>query len=171
MALRQTIGLGGAAASLVIGLTCFSRSRWGPKAKAAAKEFHRASYNALPTNWSGPIFKPQLDYPMEYPPSSEKPWERIDFKKDPEKYMQYVLEYCFEGNVENGFVPQKNPKRRWFHAPWMCQTATGREPIHGLTYERPAPVGYLAETQNRVCQNWAVAMYNEQGETICSSQY
>lgn len=162
--------VGGATAAL--GLATWSHSRWGPMAKASVKEFHRSSYNRPPPDWSGPTFKPRLDYPraarsslssslssVEKPP----PWSKIDFKREPEKYMQAVLEYCFEGNVENDFVPQRNPTRNWYHAPWMCQTAIGREPIHGLTYERPAPERYLADTQKRVCQSWAVAMYNEQG--------
>jgi hypothetical protein len=87
----------------------------------------------------------------------------LDFKTKPQKYLHAVLEYCFDGNLENDFVPQKNTKRKWYHAPWMCQTPFGREPIHGLTFERPAPIGYLAETQKRPCQSWAVGMYNEPG--------
>ena len=83
--------------------------------------------------------------------------------------VQAILDYCFEGNVNNDFVPQKNSRRNWYHAPWMCQTAIGREPIHGLTFERPAPSGYLADTQQRVCQSWAVAMYNEEGEALTFS--
>ena len=92
-------------------------------------------------------------------------WLEINFKKEPEKYMRAVLEYCMDGNLENGFVPQNNKTRNWYHAPWMSQTPIGREPIHGLTFERPAPVGYLADTQSKVCQSWAVAMYNEEGES------
>lgn len=163
MVLRVLVAAG--STCIVVGAAvCWSHSRCGPKARAAAKEFHRASYNPPPANWSGPVFKPRLDYPTTSPPFSERPWERIDFKKEPGKFMQSVLEYCFDGNVENDFVPQKNPKRKWFHAPWMCRTAMGREPIHGLTFERPAPIGYLAETQKHLRQSWAVAMYNEIGE-------
>ena len=168
MALRK-IAVGGMSA--LVGVAFWSHSRWGPKAKAAVKEFHRPSYNDLPANWKGPSFKPRLDYPAHCPPRSSaaepKPWETIDFKKEPESYMQAILEYCLDGNVESGFVPQKNKTRNWYHAPWMSQTPIGREPIHGLTFERPAPVGYLAETQTRVCQSWAVAMYNEEGEKLC----
>ena len=78
--------------------------------------------------------------------------------------MHTVLEYCLDGNLENEFVPQKNLNRNWYHAPWMSLTTSGREPVHGLTFERPALMGYLADTQTRVCQSWAVAMYNEEGE-------
>ena len=176
----------GGASSFAVGLTCWSHSRWGPKAKASLKQFHRSSFNEPPEEWTGPLFKPRLDYPTAKPLaarscSSRKcssgedgketrdetmPWLKIDFKKEPEKYMRAVLEYCMEENLENGFVPQKNKQRHWYHAPWMSQTPIGREPIHGLTFERPAPVGYLAETQTKVCQSWAVAMYNEEGESV-----
>jgi hypothetical protein len=161
--LRLAIGLGGASLAVV---ACWSHSRWGPKAKASLKEYHRASYNPAPADWRGPLFKPRLNYPSERPPANATamPWEKIDFKKEPEKYMQSILDYCMEGNVENGFVPQRNSRRNWYHAPWMSQNNIGREPIHGLTFERPAPVGYLADTQDRVCQSWAVAMYNAEGE-------
>ena len=154
-----------------LGVPCWLHSRWGPKAKASIKEFHRPSFNSLSTNWRGPRFEPRLDYPAQCPQRSNaselKPWESIDFKKEPERYMQTVLEYCLDGNLENEFVPQKNLKRNWYHAPWMSRTAIGREPVHGLTFERPAPDGYLADTQTRVCQSWAVAMYNEEGEEHC----
>ena len=126
-----------------ITILAFSRSRWGPKTRASIREFHRTSYNPPPPDWSGSTFKPKLDYPTAFPTADEKPpWTMIDFKREPEKYLETVLEYCYDGNVKNDFVPQKNPKRQWFHAPWMCQTPIGREPIHGLTFERPAPASY-----------------------------
>ena len=169
MNLRKiAVKVGGVSALLGVA-ACWSHSRWGPKAKATVKEFHRPSYNDLPTNWKEPSFKPRLNYPAQCPQRSGMPWENIDFKKEPEKYMQAILEYCLDGNVESEFVPQKNKKRNWYHAPWMSQTPIGREPIHGLTFERPAPVGYLAETQTRICQSWAVAMYNEKGKKIMLS--
>ena len=167
MAVLRAIIVGGA--SVVVGLTWWTHSRWGPKARASLKEYHRCSYNDPPAGWTGPLFKPRLDYPHTTAARGKreetpKSWAKIDFKKEPEKYMRAVLEYCMEGNLENNFVPQNNLKRDWYHAPWMSQTPIGREPIHGLTFERPAPVGYLAETQSRVRQSWAVAMYNEEGE-------
>lgn len=165
-AMGLALGLGGTSLTLAV-VACWSHSRWGPKARASLKEYHRASYNPAPADWRGPLFKPRLNYPSQSPTSATAmPWEKIDFKKEPERYMQSILDYCMEGNVENGFVPQKNSRRNWYHAPWMSQNNIGREPIHGLTFERPAPVGYLADTQDRVCQSWAVAMYNEEGEFI-----
>ena len=164
--LRAIAGLAIGGTSALAMVACWSHSRWGPKAKASLKEYHRASYNPPPADWrGGPLFKPRLNYPSECPPASAAmPWEKIDFKKEPERYMHSILEYCMEGNVENGFVPQRNSRHNWYHAPWMSQNNIGREPIHGLTFERPAPVGYLADTQEHVRQSWAVAMYNEQGK-------
>lgn len=152
-----TVGVAGVAA--VLG----SHSRWGPKYRAAIDEFHRPSYNPLPPEWKGASFKPKLDFPTTLPSAEERPWEKIDFRKEPEAFLRAVLEYCFDSNIENDFVPQRNPKRQWFHAPWMCQTTLGREPIHGLTYERPAPPGYLADQQQRVTQIWAIGLHNERG--------
>ena len=36
------------------------------------------------------------------------PWLDIDPTKEPRKYLDYIREYCFEGNVENDFVVQDN---------------------------------------------------------------
>ena len=173
MSTLRAIGLAvGGTSFFAVAVCSWSNSRWGLKAKASLKEYHRASYNPPPPDWRGSLFKPRLDYPSERPPANAKmPWEKIDFKTEPERYMHSVLEYCMEGNAENGFVPQRNSRRNWYHAPWMSQNNIGREPIHGLTFERPAPVGYLADTQDRICQSWAVAMYNEQGELHCILVY
>jgi hypothetical protein len=42
----------------------------------------------------------------------------------------------------------------------------GREPIHGLTFERPIPPNELARSQNRYLQTWAVGFYNAPGASI-----
>eukprot|EP00118_Oscarella_pearsei_P006518 m.29564 g.29564 ORF g.29564 m.29564 type:complete len:452 (+) comp31187_c0_seq1:197-1552(+) len=131
--------------------------------KDGIREFYRASYNRPPADWKHAVFKPSLDYPTKPPQSDVYPWETIDYEKKPVEYLQAVLDYCFEGNVEHDFVVQKNPVRKWFHAPWMTQTPFGREPLHGLTFERPASREYLGEGQKKVCQTWAVGMYNEPG--------
>ncbi len=160
--LSRILAIGGVAGAA--GLVALLNTRWGPKDRGAVKEFYRASFNPPPKSWSGPVFKPKLDFgTATNPVVKDAPWEKVNFETEPEKYLRTVLEYCFDGNLEENFVPQKNHKRKWYHAPWMCQTPFGREPIHGLTFERPAPSGYLAVTQKRVCQSWAVAMYNEPG--------
>ena len=164
MALWRIVAVGGVVGVAGIGTGIgFLHSRWGPRCRASVREFHRAAYNQPPAGWTGPVFKPKLDFATARPAIKDAPWEDIDFKTEPKKYMEALLEYCLEDNVENDFVVQKNSKRQWFHAPWMCQTPLGREPIHGLTFERPSPRGYLSATQTQVRQNWAVSVYNDPG--------
>lgn len=169
--LRRLLVVGGVAGTVGVGLVAFLNSSWGPKARDSVKEFYRASYNPPPPHWTEPVFKPRLDFSTARPNVKDLPWEKIDFKTEPEKYLRAALEYCFDGNLEHDFVPQKNPKRRWYHAPWMCQTPFGREPIHGMVFARPLPVGCLADTQKRVCQTWAVGMYNEPGKKCIYLQF
>lgn len=54
--------------------------------------------------------------------------------------------------------------RDWYHAPWMHASVNGREPLNGLTFERPTPALELAETQNRILQTWACGYYNAAGK-------
>ena len=131
-------GISGAVASAGLLAWRWRYNRLQYQRKEGIKEFYRPSYNSPPPDWKGPVFKPSLDYPTMLPQKESYPWEKIDYKSEPEKYLQAVLKYCFEGNVDNDFDPKKNAVRKWFHAPWMTQTAFGREPIHGLTFERPA---------------------------------
>src|SRR5208282_4144039 len=88
----------------------------------------------LPPNWHGPVFHLSQNYPSKAP-ADKYPWEQIDPVKEPEKYINTVLHYCLEGNVEVDWDLQKNKVRPWFHAPWMHWGDRGREPIHGLTME------------------------------------
>jgi hypothetical protein len=41
-----------------------------------------------------------------------------------------------------------------------------REPISGLTFERPTPAGELAESQDRILQCWAIGFYNKIGSSL-----
>lgn len=54
--------------------------------------------------------------------------------------------------------------RKWFHAPWLHSSLNGREPLRGLTFERPAPPLELASTQTEALQNVAIGFYNEIGK-------
>jgi len=65
--------------------------------------------------------------------------------------------------------------RKWYHAPWLHDdgkvdkntppnpNGNGREYTHGLTRERPTPVGEVASTQDVMLENWAVGFYNNPG--------
>ncbi|KAH8681759.1 hypothetical protein BX600DRAFT_544267 [Xylariales sp. PMI_506] len=139
-----------------------------------------------PPNWTGRLFEIRNDYPklatlsenslpgipgpdFRLPggsPADDAPWLKVDFRKEPDKYCSLIREYCYEGNVNNEFVLQKNSVRQWYHAPWMHWNENGREPLNGLTFERPTPPGDLASTQNRLLQTWACGFYNWAGATV-----
>ncbi|HEY0428027.1 MAG TPA: hypothetical protein VGC76_09630 [Pyrinomonadaceae bacterium] len=102
------------------------------------------------------------------------PWkkyasETADFKTNWKKYLFAVLRYAYEGNIEKDWFVQENERRRWFHAPWMHASKTGREFLRGLTQERGSclkelTLGKICETdESRPIQNWAVSVYNEAG--------
>ncbi|CAH1249301.1 Hypp8577 [Branchiostoma lanceolatum] len=135
--------------------------------RAARREFSRASYNSPPPGYRGPLFRPRLDFPPK-PPSGDEtfPWLDLDFKTEPERYLRTVRDYCLEGNIECDFRVEENGRRDWYHIPWMSFLPTGREPIHGMTMERPAAPGMLADTQRRRLQTWAVAFYNAPGAFV-----
>lgn len=116
----------------------------------------------LPSGWSGPVFHLSQNYPPQVP-NDTYPWMQFDPTTQASQYMLAVLQYCLDGNVQNDWVLQSNSKRGWYHAPWMHWGAHGREPIHGLTFERMSLPGELAPQQTRTLQNWAVGMYNAPG--------
>jgi hypothetical protein len=116
----------------------------------------------LPPNWSGPVFHLSQNYPQQIR-SDRYPWTEIDPVKEPERYLNTVLRYCLEGNVDADWVLQQNKVRPWLHAPWMHWGDGGREPIHGLTMERTSQPAELAPSQTSKFQNWAVGMYNAPG--------
>jgi hypothetical protein len=145
-----------------------------------------ASFDELhgPTNgWQGPIFELSQDYPRVSPAPEEYRWEKINFTTDARGYLAEVLRYVYEGNIEVDWVVQKNPTRRWFHAPWMhaaeikpdkdqqrCRDEKGREFIHGLTRERSTSLAELNFNNDpdrkdcaNVIENWAVSVFNAPG--------
>ncbi|CAH1256276.1 Hypp1638 [Branchiostoma lanceolatum] len=133
----------------------------------AHKEAFKNAYNNPPTKYDGPLFEGSFEFPPALPDENctDLPFMKIDFKKDSEKYLKAVLDYCFDGNTECDFRVQKNEKhpQRWYNAPWMATRPFGREPIHGLTMERPAGPGYIAKKDQKWEQTWAVGFYNSYG--------
>jgi hypothetical protein len=75
-------------------------------------------------------------YPSAQPPARRMPWDNIDFKRNPEQYLRQVLAYCLTDAEADDFVFGSNS--RWFHTPWLA-----REPLRGLTSERPSEAGEL----------------------------
>ncbi|XP_019617901.1 PREDICTED: uncharacterized protein LOC109465195 [Branchiostoma belcheri] len=152
------------AAGAVVGVVAGFRRRQAEFQAAALREFSRPSYNPPPAAYTGPVFKPRLDFPSRANPNNETfPWLDIDFRTEPEKYLYTVRDYCLEGNVECDFKVDQNQTRDWYHVPWMSSQPTGREPVHGLTMEKSSKQGMLSESQRREVQNWAVAFYNSPG--------
>lgn len=149
---------------------------------AAQVQFSTSSRHAAPVGWTGRIWQIRNDYPkptnMEpavtvashLPPGSraaaepEAPWLSLDFRSNPLAYCVVIKNYCWEGNVENGFVVQNNPIRDWYHAPWLHWGDEGREPLNGLTWERPKPIREISRTRNPQLQLWACGYYNRIGE-------
>ena len=119
-----------------------------------------------PQGWSGPVFKLSQNYPARPPKSESYPWQGIDFKAEPERYIRAIYDFAREGNVETEWRGFDNPKRKWYHAPWMHYGDSGREFIHGMTRERNSRPKELAPTQACYTQNWAVGFYNAPGAFV-----
>lgn len=121
-----------------------------------------------PPDWNpaggDPVFALSQNYPTTGPtPSPTPPWQAIDFHQQPAAYMQAVIDYCYEGNLDVEFRGQDNATRKWYHAPWLHTGNNPREFVHGLTNERASRVGGLAATQTRSFRNFAVGLYNAPG--------
>jgi len=134
---------------------------------ALAGVFPDCSYSP-PPGWSpatgDPVFVLSQDYPTTDPSASLiQPWKTIDFHQEPAAYMQAVIDYCYEGNLEVQFRGQDNLTRKWYHAPWLHPGPNGREFTHGLTGERASRAGELAATQSGTFRNFAVGLYNAGG--------
>lgn len=129
-------------------------------------------FPSLATKYEGPNpdtdFQLSQDYPQTYVVERFS-WEDIDFRTHPKAYMTTVLKYCFEGNEDPkvDFVVQKNPIRKWYHAPWLHDdgdaNGAGREYLHGMTRERRSRPFELHPLQKDFGQNWAVGFYNDRG--------
>ena len=127
------------------------------------------AHDSPPAGWTGPVFKLSQNYPATQPalePIAKRKWTQFDFRNPAQapQYLQAVLEYCLEGNKENSFADvSQNPVRKWYHAPWLHSTNSGREFIHGMTKERSSRPGELGPAQTAAHDNWAVGFYNARG--------
>ncbi|MBY0492520.1 MAG: hypothetical protein K2R93_21975 [Gemmatimonadaceae bacterium] len=128
----------------------------------AAQAFPNFGY-APPADWTLPTFQLSQAYPTSLPAASVYPWLSIDFHAAPAAYLQAVLAYAYDGNVDVDFVVQKNSKRQWFHAPWLHPGANGREFVRGLTRERQSRPYELSATQKTIARNFAVGFFSDRG--------
>ena len=110
----------------------------------------------------GPWFKLSQDYPATAP-ADDAPWLKIDFAdgvKGANDYLYALRDYSFAGMIEVDFRAQDNRVRPWFHMPMMNFGNGPREPIHGLTQERPVTGPELGVKPNVTIHNYAVGFYN-----------
>lgn len=151
--------------ALAVGIIVLGALLRGQAAQAAFPDAH----DPPPSGWTGPVFKLSQAYPATLPtlePLSKRKWRQFDFKNPAQapQYLQAVLNYCLEGNTANNFADvSQNSVRKWYHAPWLHSTASGREFIHGMTKERRSQVGELGSAQTSAHDNWAVGVYNARG--------
>jgi hypothetical protein len=117
---------------------------------------------APPAGYSD-TFTLSQDYPDTFDTRDQQPWLKFDFKTDYAGYMNAVLKYCIEGNLDVDFKVQDNKVRKWYHAPWLHYGTNGREYHRGLTRERNVPAKELLPTQDVDLENWAVGFYNAPG--------
>lgn len=136
-------------------------------------------------DYKGRIFKLSQDYPTELPSKEAYPWLKIPFKDggpvDPKAYLQALLDYGLEGNIDVDFYVQNNKTRKWYGAPWMdwnTEVASdwpgtdGREFVHGLTHEFDSAGNTFGESQLEFVDTWAQAYMNDRyafalGQVYC----
>jgi hypothetical protein len=136
-------------------------------------------------DYKGKIFRLSQDYPVQLPPAEAYPWLKIDFKDggpvDPKAYLQALLDYGLEGNVDVDFYVQGNKVRKWYGLPWMdwnTEVASdwpgtdGREFVHGLTHEFDSDGNTFGEAQKEFVDTWAQAYVNDRyafsiGQVYC----
>lgn len=131
---------------------------------AAGQEPAFPSFRGQPlAGWTGPVFELSQDYPSSLPAAGSQPWKQHDFETQSAAYLQSVLGYVLEGNVEVDWRVQQNPVRAWYHAPWMHAGENGREFVRGLTRERTSHPRVLHPRQATDVANFAVSVYNARG--------
>jgi len=123
----------------------------------------QSAHETPPAGWTGPVFAMSQAYPTTKPTAQPMPWKTFDFRTNPTGYLNAVLQYCLEGNVEVDWRGQDNAVRKWYHAPWLHRGTKGREFVHGMTRERSARVRRLHPSQSTQLGAYAVGMYNPLG--------
>ena len=120
-------------------------------------EEYRAKYS------DQPVFRIKTDFPTELP--KELPdFLKIDFMKDPLKYIEAVRDYGFEGNIPS-WDPYLNTKANWYHIPWLHPSVEGAnayppnggtEGFHGLIKEAPVGPYQLGPDQKGIDGDYSV---------------
>jgi hypothetical protein len=113
----------------------------------------------------GPWFVLSQNFPATAP-TGDAPWLAINFKNGvtgANAYLKALRDYAFDGMIAADFRPENNSVRQWFHMPLMNYSAARREPIHGLTSERPISGPELGLKKGVTVSNYAVGFYNAAG--------
>ncbi|WP_026606029.1 hypothetical protein [Methylocapsa acidiphila] len=150
------------------------------------KDFYRQGQGGdPPTSYAGRVFKLSQDYPNHLPPMEDYPWLKIGFENggpvDPRAYLQALLDYGLEGNVDVDFYVEDNKVRKWYGMPWMdwnTEVASdwpgtdGREFVHGFTHEFDSSGKTLSTLQNDFVDTWSGAYLNDRagfgvGQVYC----
>lgn len=128
----------------------------------ALEHLKRPSMFPVPDGHS-PGFTLSDNYPRSPPVPEEYPWASTNLLDNPEQYLHHVLQYVVAGNIDVDWRLQDYTTRKWHHAPWMHYGRRGREPIHGLTWERDSRPYELHANQSERASNWAIGFYNPPG--------
>jgi hypothetical protein len=138
-----------------------------------------------PADYKGRVFKLSQDYPDQLSPKEDYPWLKIEFKDgapvDPRAYLQALLDYGLEGNVEVDFYVEDNKIRGWYSMPWMDWNSEvaadwpgtdGREFVHGFTHEFDTFPKTLSTFQDSFADTWSGAYFNDRaafgiGQVYC----
>ena len=151
------------------------------------KDYHRQGEGGdPPAGYTGRVFKLSQNFPNQLPPMENYPWLKIPFKNggpvDPRAYLQALLDYGLEGNVEVDFYVENNKKRKWYHMPWMdwnTEVASdwpgtdGREFVHGFTHEFDSSGYTLSTLQKDFVDTWSGGYLNDRaafgiGQVYCN---
>ena len=151
------------------------------------KDYYRQAEGGDPSaGYTGRVYKLSQTYPDQLPPMENYPWLKIGFKDggpvDPRAYLQSLLDYGLEGNVEVDFYVEDNKKRKWYGMPWMdwnTEVASdwpgtdGREFVHGLTHEFDSSGQTLSTLQKTFVDTWSNGYFNDRaafgiGQVYCN---
>lgn len=127
-----------------------------------------ASFNES-TMDAGGIAKAQ--WRTDYPPgaATAPPWQSIDFRAEPAKYMTSVLDIAKPQFRREARKLVGTGTEEWWISLWLDYGTSGREPFMGLTKERGPDPGDLSPTSGRGYQVWAVGFYNAAGAAVLGS--
>lgn len=106
---------------------------------AALAQFLTPAHNPAPCGYTGSTFKPNFAFPTileeeKWLDPETHPWLQTDFTKNPQLYIQQVLDYCYDGNIKENDIQgsfDMKKSKKWFHSVWQHSSPVGREPIKG----------------------------------------